>query len=248
MVGAVGNDPEGSTLTQRLAAFDVDTTLLAVENGHASGNATILVDAVGENVIAIEDGANAAVTPSTVASHMGTIRESDILVLQCEIPVAAIEAALESAESLGTRTLLNLAPYTEISSAIRYADPLVLNEVEAAQLIDEELVDLDVVKEAAAKLLSLSRSVVVTLGAAGAIVADIDGVELLPAREISDVTDTTGAGDAFVGVLAAGLARGDSLRASAAMAIVAAGETIRHRGAAESYFSIQPISDKTSAN
>lgn len=234
MIGAVGQDAAGRVLRDRLEEARVDTTNVSAVEGCVSGGALILVDEQGENSIVIEAGANSYITPELIAAHAPVIEAATVVVIQCEIPEAAIAAALDVARSANVRAVLNLAPYMPVRN-LRSADPLVLNEIEATQLVGRRLDTLDDVAAAAGKLLKRSRSVVITVGAAGAIVGDSEGVTHVAGTSVETVVDTTGAGDAFVGVLTQGLARGLELRPAALRAVRAAGLSVGLPGASQSY-------------
>jgi ribokinase len=233
MVGAVGADADGEALVAALREQGVDTTHVAVDAERPTGAAFVFVDPAGENSIVVAAGANSGLTASTVGPVLDdALRAGDVVVVQMEVPLDVVAAAAGSAVSSGGRLVLNLAPYAAVDDAVlAAADPLVVNESEAAGLLGGPVSDPD---EAARRLLARCRSVVVTLGSEGAVVAQADIVERLPAERV-DVVDSTGAGDAFTGVLAAELAAGSDLLTAARLGVAAGTYAVQRHGAQSSY-------------
>jgi ribokinase len=154
-----------------------------------------------------------------------------VLLCQLEISPEVVSASATAIEKAGGRFLLNLSPSRYVSpKLLGIADPLILNESEASDLassaIDSEADAITVAR----RLLATSRSVVITLGGDGAIVADKDGVSHVPAERVP-VVDTTGAGDAFAGALAATLAGGGTLADAVSAGIAAGSKAVQHHGA-----------------
>jgi ribokinase len=201
-VGALGNDAAGARLRQVLADEMIDATGVATVDA-PTGRAMIVVDSHGENSIVVVPGANHAV-------ELGELPAATVVLVQLEIPLATVEAALRAGRASGARTILNPAP----------AAPL------PARLL--ELVDIAVPNQheelllggAAALLAHGCTAVLVTRGAEGVDIHTADGVTHIAAFEV-DAIDTTGAGDAFCGSLAARLAAGDDLPTAARWAAAA---------------------------
>ncbi|WP_395640808.1 ribokinase [Pseudolysinimonas sp.] len=235
LLGAVGDDADGARLVDSLAAASVDVgDLLRLEHV-PTGRAMILVDDAGQNVIVVTPAANGQLTAAHVAGFDATIASATVLVVQGEITAATTIAAVLAAERHGVRTIVNLAPYGDLGAALPLADPLVLNEIEASQLLGRA-VEGPGSTAVVAELSRVARSAVVTLGADGALVVDQTGtVRHHPAPAAATVVDTTGAGDAFVGVLAAAIACGLSLDVAVARAVQAATASIGVLGAGEYY-------------
>jgi ribokinase len=233
-LGAVGGDGAGKRIVRTLENAGVDVHRLITLENEPTGRAVILVDAQGQNEIIVSPAANGRLTVGHVERFAGAIGEAAVLVVQGEIPTAVTVAAIGVAGRAGVRVVLNLAPYVDLGPAIACADPLVLNEVEATQLLGRPVTGVES-SDAVAELTRFARSGVVTIGAAGALVVDDSGVAHIPAPAPRHLVDTTGAGDAFVGVLAAALAGGAALRESAASAVYAATESVAVLGAGESY-------------
>ncbi len=214
MVGRVGSDEAGSAYMARLLALGVDVADIRVEPGCPTGHALITVDELGENSIVVVAGANAAVGLDDLAV-LSSVGPGDVVLLQLEVPLAVVAAAARRASGRGARVVLNLAPYAAMApDIVALADPVVVNEHEALMLADSDAVP---------------ASVVVTFGAAGAA---WDGDQLAgPVVEGSEVLDTTGAGDAFCGALAAALAGGAGRHEALETALAAGADAVRNLGA-----------------
>ena len=214
MVGCVGDDAGGSAYRARLERLGIDVTGVRVVAGTSTGHALIAVSDDGENSIVVIPGANELFDEREVDA-VDALGPGDVLLVQLEVPRAVVCTAVRRAAGRGARVVLNTAPYAALPpDVIALADPVVANEHEMAALA-----------EAGAE----PRSLLVTFGANGAA---WDGVTA-PAHEVAaaDVVDTTGAGDAFCGALAASLASGAD-RATALDAALAAGAAaVRHTGA-----------------
>lgn len=233
LVGAVGADSQGTAALERLAAYGVDTSMVATLEGANSGRALVILSEAGENEIIVIGGANQALDASVLSR--GALRDAVVMVLQGEVPASVNQAALHMAAELGVRAVVNLAPVQGLGDALAYADPLVVNEIEAGQLIGAELGGVQDVIDAASRLRGLARSVLVTVGASGAVLLTPGAIDHVSAPRPERVRDTTGAGDALVGVLAAALAQGLELRAAVERAVCAASLSVTEIGAAASY-------------
>lgn len=232
LVAHVGADEAGSRLRQTLEGWGVGTSHVDTVSA-PTGRALILLQPSGQNSILLIAGANETLAPEDVDRVSSLIMGATTLVLQGEIPADVNERALSLAVAAGVRVVLNLAPVQDLDT--RAADPLIVNEVEAAQLIGEGGLDSESLRAHLKALSSLARTVVVTLGAQGAALIDEEGISFIPAPVVADVVDTTGAGDAFVGVLAAELTAGEELRPALRRAVRAASASVRSAGATESY-------------
>ena len=231
-LGRVGDDGFGEPLVEALAEKGVDTSLIGAAPGSSTGTAVITVTPDGENAITVAPGANRRLTPGDVEDAEEVIGGARVLVAQMEVPTEVVTRAVGVAARHGTRALVNLAPSFEVpGELLEQLDPLVVNEHEAAFLLGEKVEGVDGALSAASELLALGpKSVVVTVGKAGAIFSDGESKEHLPAPEV-DVVDTTGAGDAFVGALAVSLAGDDSLRDAVAYAVRAGAAAVTQEGA-----------------
>jgi ribokinase len=231
-LGRVGDDGFGEPLVEALAEKGVDTSLIEAASGSSTGTAVITVTPDGENAITVAPGANRHLTLEDVDDAAEAIGGARVLVAQMEVSPEVVTRAVWVAARHGTRPLVNLAPPFEVPrEVLEQLDPLVINEHEAAFLLGERVEGVDGALAAASELLALGpKSVVVTVGKDGAVFSDGESTEHLPAPEV-DVVDTTGAGDAFVGALAASLARDDSLRDAVAYAVRAGAAAVTKEGA-----------------
>lgn len=232
MLGRVGGDGIGEPLISALSEKGVDTRFVEEAADTATGAAFITVTPDGENAITVAPGANRSLTPADVDAAADAIRAAKVLVAQMEVPLEVVEKAAEVAEAGGARVLLNLAPHREVSGALLgRLDPLVVNEHEASLVLGEGVEGVEGALRAAGRLRHLgAASAVVTLGKSGAVYADADSDGHHPAPEV-EVVDTTGAGDAFVGALAARLAAGDGLGEAVAYAVKAGAAAVTRQGA-----------------
>ncbi|MGH9176126.1 MAG: ribokinase [Vicinamibacterales bacterium] len=219
-VGACGDDDYGAARRADLVAEGIDTSSFRVVAGATSGVAAIVVDDRGENQIVYVPGANATISPDDVARPIAASNYR-VVSLTFEIPFETVASAIRHRRD-ETLVVLNAAPYDErLAELLPVIDVLVCNEIEASALLGD-IVSRANAERAARKLADQgSRCVVLTLGPDGAVAADESGVWWTGVPVVT-VVDTTGAGDAFCGALAAWLAKGQQLR-EAVRAGVAAG-------------------------
>ena len=212
MVGRVGADAFGPRLLRSLEQQGVDTCHVCRDERSASGTAVILIDAQGENSIILSPGANQRVEPADVEAAQHLFQTAEMLVLQLEIPLETVELAAGLAKEQGLRVILNPAPGQVLPEGLLdHVDILVPNETELQLIAGREIAGVPARVGAAGELLGRGVStVVVTLGADGALVVTPDEARLIPGRQ-ADVVDTTAAGDAFVGALAVALTAGRTL-------------------------------------
>ena len=219
MIGAVGKDAFADDALALLQRDGVDLT--GVHATHAStGTALILVGDDGENMIAVVAGANAAVLPGDVAK--ARLAPGEVLLLQHEIPLETVKAALSAARDADALSVLNTAPFLrEAADRLAEADIGVANETEFDLYADALGLD-GADREARMRgfVARTGRIIVVTIGGAGVLAATPDAFLRLPALPIEPV-DTVGAGDTFCGYLGAGLAEGLDLEAALRRAVVA---------------------------
>ncbi|MBY6062216.1 PfkB family carbohydrate kinase [Microbacterium esteraromaticum] len=237
LVGAVGRDAEGDATVRALAAHGVNVDAIARVD-KPTGQAYIAVNDDGENTIIVVSGAN--VLPFDTEPAVELMGQASVVLTQGEIASRDIERAARLAAETGARFVLNLAPFTPIEPPlIRNANPLIVNSTEAAALMgirESEMQSPEAVLIRARHLVGeVCESLVVTLGARGAVVIDRTEAWHVDALAVEDVVDTTGAGDAFVGATCAALCRGESLRAAASAGSVAGGLAVSRFGASASF-------------
>ena len=237
MVGCCGDDEFGARLRAGLQAEGIGVTGLRAVAGVASGLALITVDQAGENSIAVAAGANGLAGEAEVAAAF--VQPCDALVLSAEIPVAALRAALHRARAEGVTTVLNLAPVPDGADGLLAECPdwLVVNTQEAAALAGRppdatEADEVALGRDGAAALAAGlgGGHVVVTMGAAGAVLAGPSGTAAVPGFRVTAV-DTVGAGDAFVGALAVALGSGLDPAVAVTAACAAGAAAATRRGA-----------------
>jgi ribokinase len=210
LVGCVGDDSDGTAYVDGLAARGIEVSGLRRVD-EPTGTALIVVDRNGENTIVVVPGANSCVEDADVQGL--DVGSGDVLLLQLEIPLPVVVDAVRRARAAGARVVLNLAPFAELDpDVLDLCDPVVANEYEAAALSRPP------------------RSLVVTLGGRGARwQRDAAHVEI--GAPHVDVVDTTGAGDVFVGTLAARLASGAADDDALTAAVAAASDSVTRPGA-----------------
>jgi len=213
MVTKLGKDVFGENTLENFRACGVDTTHVTFTDAASTGVAPIAVDADGNNAIIIVTGANDLLTSEDLASAGSTISSCRVMVCQMEIPVEVNLAGLRMAREAGVTTIVNPAPARADfpDELFHLSDVLCPNESETELLTDLPVATPEQAEEAARALLQRgAKSVVLTLGARGALIVSATEVHLVPAVEVK-ATDTTGAGDAFVGSMAFFLAEGRPL-------------------------------------
>jgi ribokinase len=234
MIGRVGVDPFAEIALAALHAAGVDTTHVESLVGERTGLAAITVDeSTGQNQIAVAAGANRRVSVEHVRDALSVFRAASVLLVQLELPPETVDAALELARANHVRSILDPAPVRELGDeTLAKIDVLTPNEVEAEALSGLRIHDVESAAAAGAVLQAKTRGdVVVTLGAAGCVWAHATGFEHVPAPRVRAL-DTTGAGDAFNGALAVGLARGQPLSRALREAVRAGSAATLRRGAA----------------
>ena len=235
LVARVGRDDDSRALANDLAEAWVDTTEMLATSAR-TGMAFVMVDAHGENSIVVAPGANLLLEADMTARAVRErVAPTGVVVVQAEIPEPAFDAAVRAAGEVGVRAVVNLAPYRPVPvDVLALCDPLVVNESEASGLLGRQVRGREQATQAAGDLAGRARSVVVTVGADGAIVACGDQLDHVPA-EAAEVVDTTGAGDAFTGALAAALSAGISLVEAVRIGVRAGTYAVGRPGAQASF-------------
>jgi ribokinase len=211
-IGKVGDDAQGHQYVERLAAFGVDTSRMEIVPGAPTGTAIIYNDTEGENMIVVAPGANHHVALADV-DRLDDLGPDDVLLMPLELKHDVVTAAVEHAAERGARVILNLAPFAPLpATVLERCDPVVVNEHEAQLLREAGLA---------------APSVLETLGTRGSRWGELQ----VPAIPVETVVDTTGAGDAYCGTLAARLSLGDAPAAAMRAASEAAARCVEHDGA-----------------
>ena len=214
MVGCVGADAGGVAYRKRLAGRGIDVAHVRTVSGEPTGTALIAVSDDAENAIIVVPGANAALDDREVEA-VESLTVGDVLLLQLEVPLPVVCRAARRAAARGVRVVINIAPYAALpADVIALADPVIANEHEAVALAESGAVP---------------GSLLVTYGANG---TSWNGrtwsAQSVPRHQ---VLDTTGAGDAFCGVLAAALALGHDESHAMDAALAAGASAVRRVGA-----------------
>ncbi|WP_069811307.1 ribokinase [Streptomyces sp. TP-A0874] len=235
LLARVGDDEHGRLLLDSQRAAGVDTVGVLVGTS-PTGVALIVVDPQGDNSIVVSPGANARLTPADIRAASSLLAGARVVSTQLEIP---LETVCEVVRAAGpeTRVVLNLSPAAPLPAEVLAAcDPLVVNEHEARELLDGHAAarSEEPAVWASALLSRGLRSVVVTLGPAGALAATREGTVLVPSPTVEAV-DTTGAGDAFTGGLAWRLASGDDLETAVRYAVRVGAAAVTRPGAQRSF-------------
>lgn len=237
MVGRVGEDDFGRETLRSLQADGVDTTHILSTAGVMSGVAPIFVADSGENSIFIIKGANALLSPADIEAAANALLSCDLILLQLEIPLETVYATIDWARQHGRRVLLNPAPASKDLVFERIADVayFVPNQTELAILTDMPTETISQVEKAANSLLQRGmRTIIVTLGAAGALLVTAAETKHIPPVLVA-AKDTTGAGDAFIGSFAAYEVSGCSLDGALQRAVAYAALSVMNLGTQSSF-------------
>lgn len=236
MVNTVGDDAHGTAYLEKLAQEGIDTSFMRRVPG-SSGVAPIWVDASGTNRIIVVPGANGQVLPELAEKAVEAFRP-DVVLGQFEIPQPTTAAGFGAARGIGATTVLNPAPAAPVDPGLlALTDWLIPNAPEFALIAGRPLGET--ADEAVASVRAFSErmgvSIVVTLGERGALVMPKGEPEMLVEAPEVDAIDTTGAGDAFLGAFAVGVALGRSPVAAVRLGCAAAADSVTRRGTQASY-------------
>jgi ribokinase len=232
MIGRVGADPAGQMLKAALRAEAIALDGVVTTDGAATGIAVIILTPDAQNRILLVGGANALLSPDDVAAHGARLDAAGLLICQLEVPLETVAAAIARAAGRGAPVLLNPAPARELPpTMLAQVDYLVPNESEATLLTGIAVNDAPSAASAAMVLRERGvKRVIVTLGAAGILIADGQGCRHMPAIP-AQVVDTTAAGDSFIGGFATGIIEGMSIDDAAKLGLRAASLCVGRAGA-----------------
>ncbi len=231
-IARVGDDMFGTRAVEGFRADGIDTCRIVTDSGAPSGVALIFVDKAGENCIAVASGANARLTPADLDGCADAVAFADMLLLQLEIPLETVRAAVKLARASGVPVILNPAPACPLGDDLLCdITALTPNETEAELLTGIPVTDEDSARRAAGVMRERGvRTVIITLGARGAYVAS-DTFQGIVSGYRVEAVDTTAAGDVFNGALAVALAEGTDLPAAVRFANAAAALSVTTVGA-----------------
>ncbi len=232
MVGRLGNDVFGDQFLEKFSEEGIDTDFVIQDTKNGTGVGMPLIDADGDNSIVIIPQANMALSVENIDEAESSIADSDVLVLQCEVPMEANQRAAAIAKENNTIIILNPAPARKIPNALlSLVDIITPNESETEILTDMPTETDNQIVEAAHLLLSKGiETVILTLGGRGSFLLTEKMEKLIQAYSV-EVVDTTAAGDAFCGALAASLAKGKGIDASVLIANAAGALAVTKLGA-----------------
>jgi ribokinase len=242
MIAKLGRDANGELLYQQLVASGLNAQGLLRDAELSSGVALIMVDAQGHNLIATAPGSNRRLTVADIQALEADAFAGGILLTQLETPLETVEYGLSRAQEAGMTTILNPAPARLLSQDFLALPHIITpNETEASLLSGVAVTNLDTARHAGERLLASGcRTVIITLGVQGSLLVRRGEVRHFPAFPVTPI-DTTAAGDAFNGVLAAALLEGRGLAEAIVRANAAGALCVTKRGAQEALPSRQEI-------
>ncbi len=244
MLGAVGDDSYADMERKSLRSVNVDVSNLLVKNNTVTGIAWIPVNAQGNNSIIVLPGANNKLTVEDIQKNEDIIKNSDILIMQMEIPISSIIEAAKLAKKHGKMVILDPAPVPKVfpEELFQYIDVIKPNETEFSQILGEQVSDYMAGSE---KLRQKGVPIViVTLGPEGLLInSDETGTKKIPASP-AKVVDTTAAGDTFTAAFAIQLAKGKDLLEAVHYANKASSITVSRKGAQSSIPSAEEVDAK----
>ncbi len=235
-ISKLGRDTFGNMAREVYRTEGIDASFVYESEADATGGAAIIVDEAGENAIIVVAGAAEKLSVAEVTRAEPLIGRSAIFMTQLELPQPIVKHGLELARSLRTPTILNPAPAAPLSDELlSLADFLTPNETEAETLTGRKIASHEDAKTAADLLLDRGAgTVVLTLGARGALIRNREIWQHVPAVDAGAVVDTTGAGDAFNGGFAVALAEGRAPVEAVRFACAVAGLSVTRPGTAPS--------------
>jgi ribokinase len=247
IIGRVGDDAFADRLIQSLTLAGVDASHVTATDNCSSGIALIGVEQSGENAITIASGANSRLSPDDVKRHEAMIASAGAVLVQLEVPVETVAAALELARRHKVLTILDPAPAPRQSlpKAVFEVDIISPNQTEAQCLTGIAVTTIEQAEDSAKKLRERgSRNVVMKLGHQGALVLDADGrTTHIPAPAV-EVLDTTAAGDAFTAAMTVAFAGGTSLVEAVQFACVTGAIAVTKLGAQQSMPSLEEVKSR----
>lgn len=228
----VGSDIFGQQALSHYKKEGIDLRFAHTDHENPSGTALIMVDAKGENCIAVAPGANAKLSPADLDSAKEAFAQSCLVLMQMETPIETIQHACAIAKKQGIRIVLNPAPAARIPSDVLSSLYLITpNQTEAELLTGIKVDDLDGAKKAATRLQEMGvETVLITMGSKGAFVQTAQGEDFIAAEKVKAV-DTTAAGDTFNGALCVAISEGKDLISATKFANKAAALSVTRMGA-----------------
>lgn len=245
MMTAVGDDMFGEQSRKNFQNHHIDMSLVKTAKDTSNGIATIVVESSGQNRILINPGANEKLTPEDIEEAGAELAECGLFVLQLEVPLETVYAAIRFAKKHGIKVLLNPAPASrELSLDMAcQCDFFVPNETELSILVNKPVDTVAQVQEAAQSLVAQGlTNVIVTMGSRGSLLVNKDETQLVPSLKVEAV-DSTGAGDAFIGCFVDTYARTEDVLGSMQRASKYAALSVTRKGTQDSYADAQEFAD-----
>jgi ribokinase len=232
LISKTGNDVFGKQSVMLYTAENIKTDYIYSDPKHPSGVALITVDSQGENCIVVASGANAYLTPSDIDKASVEIENSDLVLMQLEIPIETVEYVASMASKKGIKVILNPAPARALSdNLLKNLYIIIPNKSEAEILSGIKVSDIESAKQAADIISAKGVDIVViTLGSQGALIKEYNEFLFVEAFKV-DALDTTAAGDTFCGAFCVGLSEGRSIPDAVKLAARAAAITVTRMGA-----------------
>ncbi|WP_302562350.1 ribokinase [Phocaeicola coprocola] len=238
LICKTGNDIFGHQSQQLFEEEDIDTSYILSDNNFPSGVALIFVDNKAENCIAVAPGANGSLSPVDIQASEKAIDESDVVLMQLEIPIETVCFTAQLASEKGKMVILNPAPAPApgvlTRELLQHIYLIIPNETEAEIISGISVNDYPSAVAAARKIIGMgANNVIITLGSKGALLCNAESEELIPAIPVKAV-DTTAAGDCFCGALTQAIAEGRALIDAVKFAAKAAAISVTRHGAQSS--------------
>nr|WP_326167591.1 ribokinase [uncultured Lachnoclostridium sp.] len=233
MIGAVGSDAYGRKLKENLESVGVDTSSIEVISGGATGQAFITVDDEGENSIIVIQGTNGDVTRETIHKYISRVQESDIVIMQLEIPVDTVQYIKELANQMGKIVIIDPAPaQADLPDSFwKGVDFIKPNESELEILTGKTMDTVEDIKKGARKMLEKGvKGVIVTLGEEGCLLVTKEREDFFETSKVR-ACDTTAAGDSFTGAFAVALSEGKDCADAIRFGQKASAVTVTRKGA-----------------
>ena len=231
----VGNDHFGSRSIEQYKAEGIDVEHILIDSEQPSGVALIMVDANGENCIAVASGANAMLRVEDIDRATGMIERGDIVLMQLETPLDTVEYVVRIAHERGKRVILNPAPAQHLPDALmKNLYMIIANETETELITGVKITDMESICRAADVMSERGvQNVVITLGSKGAFIKENGAYHKVPAIKVKAV-DATAAGDTFCGALCVALAEKKAILEAVEFANKCASVTVTRMGAQSS--------------